>query len=343
MNADRIENYRQVLYLHHLPLKAPMVLGDFILWPYYKSRDTFVKKPETRKYLDQLFSQMCDFQNRPLKHIAVLSSSTSPSFSPASKETFSKMNDVINALFFSAAMENDVLGAVSSDSFHLITQNFTPGEDGWGITDGSYIQITIGGLKLKNAGVRLSPRMTHISDFRYDSELLDGCIKCLMARDNSLRKQIFSSLQWVAYSYDNAPRISYHSRIIQLMVGFEILGAYPGAFTSRTFAEWLERTWNVPTDRKTFVAEKKGLGPYGPLGWWGIEFYKLRNDIIHNKKDSDALPVFDSQNREYFKTGIYVFSECMKEIFSQNGFFKRPSYSNMIRTWRLSKREKQDD
>lgn len=338
-----MENYRQILYLHHLPLSKPMVLGDFILWPYYKSRDKFIKEPKIRKHLDRLFHQMCDFQNHPLEHIAILSTSTSPLFSPASRESFSKMNDVINALFFSAVMENSTLGAVSSDNFQLITQNFTPGEDRWGITDGSYIQITIGGLKLKSAGVRLSPRITNLNDFRYDSELLDGCIKCLVTGNNSLHKRVFSSLQWVAYSYNNAPRIPYHSRILQLMVAFEILGAYPGAFTAKKFAGWLEQIWDVPADRKTFVAEKTGLGPYGPLGWWGIEFYQLRNDIVHNNTDSDALPVFDSQNREYFKTGIYVFSECMKEILSQNGFFKKPSYSSMLRAWRLSKRDKQDD
>jgi len=293
--------------------------------------------------LDKLFTQMHDFRNRPLKNIAVLSSVASPLFLPASKETFAKMNDAINALFLSAVAENNSLNAVASDNFHLITQNFTPGDDGWGITDGSYIQITVGGLKLTDAGVRLPPRMSHLNDFHYDAELLDGCIRCLMNGEDSLRKRIFSSLQWVAYSYDNDPRFPYHSRILLLMVAFEILGAYPGSFTAMTFAKWLDETWNTPEERKTLSLAKSKPGSYSPLGWWGMDFYSLRNDIVHNKKDINELRVFDEHGREYFKTGFFVFTECVKELLSKQGLYKKSENAGLLRAWRLSERDSQDN
>jgi len=62
-------------------------------------------------------------------------------------------------LILSSVIRNDFTGAVSSENFNLITQNFQPGSDGWATRDGSYIHVQVGGLKLKNAGLRL-PRFS---------------------------------------------------------------------------------------------------------------------------------------------------------------------------------------
>lgn len=336
----RREHY-QVIYLYHLPIEGPLGLGDFTLWPYYKNRGSLVKDKPIQKYLDRLFGQMRDYRRKPLKHIAILTKGDSPDFRPISKEDLRKLQDAVNALFCSAVVENNTLNALSANNFHLIVQNFTPDTDDWAIEDGSYIRVGILGLKIKDAGVRLPPHLTCASEFQHDAKLLDGLISCLYSEGETTRKRIFPSLQWLMYSYDNSPRFPYHNRILQLMIAFDILGSCPKSFNRWRFASWLEKTWRVQKNKSSTA--KKDLNSYGPLGRWGVDFYCLRNDIIHNNKGADELPVFDAHGREYFKFGVFVFSECVKELLSQKGCFTLPHYTNMIRAWRLAPKSDKDD
>lgn len=336
-----MSEYSQIAYLYHLPLEGALDLGEFVLWPYHKCRDAYVSDVSVKRFLNKFFLKMRDYRNRPLKNIAVLSKKRQV-FEPVSTETHRKMNDVVNALLISSVCENNSIGAVSSNNFHLIVQNFKVGDEGWAIEDGSYVKVLIGGLRLSDAGVRLSPVSTYLREYKCDMQLLNALLKCLEDGGAS-QKRIFSSLQWMAYSYDNSPRFPYFNRILLLMIAFEILGDCPGAFDRRKFADWLEELWGVPKERKVFLSSEKKLGPYGPLGWWGIEFYCLRNDVIHNKKNLDELSVFDRHGREYFKTGVFVFAECLKELLSKDNYFEKPVYTDMIRYWRLSKKDKADE
>ncbi|MCK4798687.1 MAG: hypothetical protein KAT05_15015, partial [Spirochaetes bacterium] len=327
-------NDRQVIYLHHLPIEKPLRLGLFTIWPYYSARSTFIKDASVRKHLDSLFSLMCDYRNRPLKHIAVVSFGDFPDFKPCSEEIISKIRNTVNAFFLSAVIENSSIGAVSSENFRLIVQNFQPGSDRYAVDDGSYVQITIGGLRLKDAGVRLSPRVSQLKSLKYDMDLVDGCLQCLKNGSETLQKQIFSSLQWFSCSYDNAPGFLYHNRILLLMIAFELLAAHPNSLSQIKFAKWLEATWKIPTRQKYRLPKEPKYGPYGNIGWWGISFYRLRNKVIHEGNISE-LPGFDNFKREYFKTGVYVFSECLKELLCQAGFFTMSAGTDFARAYKF--------
>lgn len=335
-------NYQQIVYLYHLPLKKPLCLGLFTVWPYYSARNTFIKDVSVRKHLDRLFLLMYDYRNKPLKNIAVVSLGDFPDFKPCSEEVLENMKNTINALFLSAVVENSSIGAVSSENFRLIVQNFQPGSDGYAIDDGSYVRISIGGLRLKDAGVRLPPRATQLNRLVYDNNLLNGCLQCLEAGTKKICEQIFSSLQWVSYSYDNTPGFPYHNRILLLIIAFEILAAVPGSLTKKKFAKWLENAWNIPESEKYKLSEQSKEYQDRYVGCWGEDFYQLRTDIIHQIRN-DELPTYDKFNREYFKTGIYVFSECVKEILCQAGFFTMPDHTDIVRAWRIHKKEKPDD
>ncbi|MEK7281816.1 MAG: hypothetical protein AAB037_05675 [Chloroflexota bacterium] len=47
----------QVAYLYHLPLRGPLRLGTYTLWPYRKLRDEMIKTPIVREHLDRLVCQ----------------------------------------------------------------------------------------------------------------------------------------------------------------------------------------------------------------------------------------------------------------------------------------------
>ena len=337
-----LATYRQVVYLYHLPLEKSLRLGPLTIWPYYSTRNTFIKDASVRKHLDRLFLLMCDCRNRPLKHIAVVSLGDFPDFKPYSEEVISQIRNIVNALFLSAAVENSSVAAVSSENFRLIVQNFQPGSDRYAIDDGSYVRISIGGLRLKDAGVRLTPRITQLDRLVYDENLLSGCIQCLETGTKKFCEQIFSSLQWISYSYDNTPGFPYHNRILLLIIAFEILAAVPGSLTKKKFTKWLEKTWNIPESEKYKLSKQSEECQHGYVGWWGEDFYQLRNDIIHQINNGE-LPTYDEFNREYFKTGIYIFSECVKEVLCKAGFFTMPEHTNIVRVWRLAKKEKPED
>jgi len=312
-------------------------LGKFTLWPYNNTRGTFVKEVAVRKLLDRLFFQMCDYQGKPLQHIAVISLGDTPDFQPSSEQIIKEMRDVINALFLSAVVENNTVNNVSSENFQLAVQNFTPDSNRWAIEDGSFVRIKILGLRLKDLGVRLSPRASQYGCLEYNQELLDGCLRCQENSPETLYKQIFSSLQWASYSYENIPRFPYHSRILLLMIAFEILASHSKGLDRYQFAKWLDVTWGILPDDKHEL-QGKHKGPYGKVGMWGIEFYKYRNKIIHDG-DPSVLPAHDSMGREYFETGVYVFSECVKDILRQEGCLPlRPENDNIVHAWRLMRK-----
>lgn len=308
--------YKQVVYLHYLPLEKPLHLGPFVLWPYNRLRSKRIANPQIRQHLNRLFRQMLDSRGRPLKTIAVLSPDVPASFQPSSDETAERMRNAVDALFLSSVIKNNsVTGAVSRENFQLVTQNFQPGSDDWATEDGSYIRTTVGGLKLKDAGIRLPGHVPRPGQIIYDEKLLEGLLKCLVAASSASRDRIFRAIRWISYAYSNAEGFPYQNRVLLLMIAFEILSDETDSFNRFRFGAWLDSIWGVSANEKFPLQQAwaKDKGPFGQAGWWGVEFFLMRNAIVHDG-DPHRLGAHDSSGREYFATGVTVFAECVREF-----------------------------
>lgn len=339
-------SYRQANYLLHLPLEKPLPLGSFVLWPYNKLRSKRIESPQVRQHLNKLFKLMRDSRGRPLKCIAVLSEADSKAFDPVSEETLERMRDAVGGLFLCSILQNNsITGAVSSENFQLITQNFQPGSDGWATSDGSYIRTTSGGLKLKDAGIRLPGYVPDPSRLTYDEKLLAGLMKCLVASSSQSKDRIFRAIRWVSYAYSNIEHFPYQNRILLLMIAFEILSDAKDSFNQFTFGTWLDTMWGIVDADKSPSQEAwaSGKGNFGVPGWWGVEFFRMRNAIIHDGAPH-KLSAHDSLGREFFATGVFVFAECVREFLRREQILDALSHPDrIIRAWKLDKKEKPDE
>lgn len=332
----------QVTYLHHLPLKAPLDLGAYTIWPYRAQRSQMIKTWPVREHLDKLFALMLNYRGKPLKHMAVITPKGQPDFKPQPAEAIEGMRDVLGALFLSTVLENSFMGSVASDNFTLIIQNFQPGSDGWATADGSYIHTTVGGLKLQDAGIRLPGYVPRPDQIHYDEELLAGCLACFSSSQDDLKKRIARSTRWVSHAYANVEHFPYQSRVLLLMIAFEILADLDPSLKADSFGEWLDKVWKTP-DANKFPLTAPWAKPnvsYGQVGWWGVEFYKMRNAIVHDG-DPHQQSAVDSLGREFFSTGVYVYSECLKELLREGGHMPA-SDDAIIRSWKLSKKPDKD-
>jgi hypothetical protein len=306
-------------------------LGPFTLWPYYGERNQRVSDPAVRRYLDILFQQMLDYRQKPLEHIAVISMNGSEPFHLTTDETLRLIQDVLGGLFLSAAVRNDGLGgAVSRENFQITIQNFQPGSDGWATQDGSYIHTTVGGMTLKDARFRLPGFVPRPSRLHYDERLLEGLLKNLTAND-ALADRIFRSLRWVSHAYANVDNFPYQNRILLLMIAFEILADQDESLRQDSFGEWLDSVWGITAPYKCSLGDSwaKGKGPYGEVGWWGVEFYRMRNAIVHGD-DPRTLVTHDSRGRELFRTGVQVFAECVRQLLREKQFLSAATSSDGI-------------
>lgn len=324
------KSFKQIAYLLHLPLEKAIPLGAFTLWPYRRERKTRIADASARAYLNKYFKLMRGADNRPLKNIAILSASNKLPLRRSTKRTSARMHDSLLGLFLCAVLENDrFLGSVSTENFQLIFQNFRPESDGWATSDGSYLTKMAGGLKLKDAGIRLPRHIPDPSRFFYDQKLLNALLNCLDS-ESPLRDKVFRAIRFVSHAYSNTENFSYHNRVLLMTIAFEILKDQREGFKQHTFAAWLDSLWGIPETKKFPLRNRwaKGKGRLGAVGWWGIEFYRARNSIVHG--NPHKVKASDSKGREYFLLSVRVFAECVRALLRREGHLDRPTDSEVF-------------
>lgn len=254
-----------------------------------------------------------------------------------------EMRDVLGSLFLSAVIRNNSLlgDAVSSENFHLVIQNFQPGSNGCVTSDGSYIRTKVISSKLRDAGIHLPGFVPQPERLYFDETLLQGCLQCFSDPRPTLKSRIAPSIRWVAHAYTNVEHFSYYNRILLLMIAFEILADQPDSLKQDSFGAWLDSVWGTSKQNKFHLQQTSwasGKGPFGKVGWWGVEYYRFRSAIIH-KGDPNNLKTHDHVGREFFATGVQIFAECVKDLLRQENFMPTLTFSEkLIRAGHLTSR-----
>jgi|GEM_PF-5817130 len=320
---------RQISFLYDVNLDTALDLGKFSLYPYRLIRQEI--DLDIRTHLDTLFQHFRNSQNNPLERITLICPRSNFKLEPLSNSDTERMRSEIGAVFISSLIRNSAMDSVTSENFEIITHDVTPPIKTFTTIDGSYVSIKRI-CDLKDTGIRL-PRYfcEPLLPLHPEIDLLTGCIACFDLNP-ALGSRIAQAIRWVSYSYTNVNSFPYHNRILQLMIAFEILADNSRGFTQDTFAEWLDQTWEIDSTKKyknnAVWAKDKEL--HGAVGWWGIEYYQMRNRIIHDA-NPNALVFHDSLGREYFGTGILVFLECLRALLQREKLITPSGNENFFR------------
>lgn len=204
--------------------------------------------------------------------------------------------------------------------FHLITQNFLPGNNHLAVRAGSCLH---GGWEIgeitfpqpwSSGGILGVP----------DTKLLAGFDKVFEPTfPDDVRERLFRSLEWFRLSHVENDDISPLSKVIMMATAFEILLQVPNVPRKKQWiADEIEK--RISTD--DFLREKredpKGKEQtYSKAAWWIWDFYELRNCIVHGdqiKLERLRYPTPDRDWLTYLLVADIVFWECVqRELFDQ--------------------------
>ena len=309
--------YLQFSFLPYISLKDDLKIGNVLLWPFYKKKDTYIKNLLIKKQLEKFLKQYVNnLKNRePLENIFILSYKSPNNFKPLTKKQLKEVSDVVTILCFSTIIRNTDYWAFSKDDFQLFHQEFAPGSDRIVPSSGSFIKRTVGGLKIDEVLFITPFYISHSSGWymNYDEEILRALEK-LQQDDNNREfyKRIITSLEWVAYAYTNVDNFKYESRIVMMSTAFEIL--LDGFNNRRQFmkkiknltCDPLDETNKMRSTREIYYEGKKQRKKFSFKEWWAYEFYDLRSRIVHGKEVRNK-DIRNRKGKEYFLLAIKFF------------------------------------
>jgi len=117
-------------------------------------------------------------------------------------------------------------------------------------------------------------------------------------------------------------QVSVLSKIVIMAVAFEILLQVPNVSNKKQWIanELEKRISNLNFLKETRKDRKGNDHTYSKIGWWGWDFYKIRNNIVHGDIIKSEILHYYAPNREWLTHLIVadlIFWECVKrELFN---------------------------
>ena len=132
------------------------------------------------------------------------------------------------------------------------------------------------------------------------------------------RRRVLRALEWFRLSQTENPSLSPFGKLVQLATAFESLLDLGDGSKAIPLAEAVEaRCGTAGLQAETRVLKARGgkerPRTFTPLGWWAVEFYWLRNKIVHGgalTHDDRLHPVPSGLRLDQLYLGAAVFYRC---------------------------------
>jgi hypothetical protein len=279
--------YKQVSLLPWLKLES-IQIGDAIFWKY---DSTAISDVDTKNYLDKYIKCYIDKHLQPVKVIIVASYKDKSYFEPLSAEEYQHLNSARNILCFlciaeqsriALANNNYSMGPPSADVFDMVSQNFVLGTEDIAVKSGS---MTSGCWTLDK--VHFQEPWSTGGFFKNIHSHVHLAINKLLAsqQHEDFKNRLLRSMEWFRLAHLENGSISPLFRIVMMATAFEILFDIPNIPEKAGFlADQIDET----TVQDGFIQETRTYGKKNDkskirnlAAWWGWDFYKLRNAIVH--------------------------------------------------------------
>ena len=282
------KKYNTLILMPYLPLEGLIKFDGLLLWPYRKLGGKMISDLSLKSHLDKLIGCYQLLKGSPIQNPVVISSK-SVSFTNPTRLTIAKIEALKNILLFVGILENNSWSFITSDNFEVFYQRFNVGDDGISTQAGALHRILAGGYKIGEVAF-VKPEYVHLPlSFRPDAHVFRALEDCLKSSATSTAKsQVIQSLNPLFNAYRNSHESSWQSRILLLVMAFELLF---GETERKNFRKNIQKysTLGEDTTPQLYKYPIINTGTGAVIGEeqltlnqiWAEEFYKLRHKIIH--------------------------------------------------------------
>ncbi len=319
----------------YLPLAGYIKFDNLTLWSFEKHKETFIKDIPTKEHIEKLVKCYQYHNKKPIDNPSIVSIS-GIHFSNPNNQSIKKIEALKNILLVSGILENNSWSFVTSDNFEVFYQRFNIGDEGISTQAGAINNILTGGYKISEVAFA-KPEHTNIPfKLRLNGFVVNALEDCLKnSSSNAIKSQIIQSLNPFFNAYRNSHEHSWASRILLLIISFELLFGETGRSRFRNNIQkysTLDSKFNPPT-YKYPIYNRSVITSYEQLTLaqiWAEEFYKLRHKIIHGDTVYSDDFIFKDlirvvKKREpHFYIAVNFFIVCLLNKLKELGYSRVP-------------------
>jgi len=323
-------DYNQVTVLPWLSV-GEIKIGDVIFWKFKGSSE----ERSIREYLEKYVACYVDIRGKRQENIMIASFGDKNNFtvlSPLEQLMVKVARDLL--CFASIAphslravnQNNRSIAPPSSERFQMFSQNFIPSTDDIAFRAGSHTVSLSGGWKLDE--VRLvAPLYLGGSLFSIDTKVLSALSKLLPSLNNPKGKaeeiRLLRSLEWFRLAHVENDEVSVFSKVVMMSTAFEVLYDVPNiAGKSDYIADKIDSIFTSTKLIKTSKKIGKVNKEHTLAGWWGWDFYKLRNRIVHGDSVDAVELIYKDWLTHLIIADLVFLKSVIKDLYSL-GYYAR--------------------
>lgn len=301
----------QVTYLPWLQIHSAVSVGPVDFWPFPMMSDR-VPDPNIRNFLGRYFRSYVKADDSPVDSLTICSLGA-VDFRELSVEEHAQIEDAVNALAFAAigpttrdaVIHNRHWGAPpSAERFMTFHKRFQPHDDFVGIIAGKINRTMHGGFKVGE--ISFHEPFALGGSAQPDAELLEGLGKALFGGrlDAIHRNRLARSLEWFKNAHTEIESVSELSIIVMIATALEILLNIDKQQKGLQMADILHENFIFP---EPILAPRSIPRPRRPqseefiplFSHWALDFYKLRNAIVHGDEIDRELLAYQTPHRRW--------------------------------------------
>jgi hypothetical protein len=317
--------YNQVTVLPWLSVNEVRV-GDVVFWKY---EGDIVKKKPIREYLEKYAACYVDIRGKKQDNIMIASFGDKNNFTVLCPLEHLMVKAARDLLCFASIaphslkavnQDNKSLAPPSSERFQMFSQNFIPGTADIAFRAGSHTVSLSGGWKIDEVRF-VAPLYLGGSLFSVDGKVLEALSKLLPSLNNPKSKageiRLLRSLEWFRLAHVENDEVSVFSKVVMMSTAFEVLYDVPNiAGKSDYFADKIDLIFNSTKLIKTFKKIGKVNKKHTLAGWWGWDFYKLRNRIVHGDSVDTVELIYKDWLTHLIIADLVFLKSVIKNLYS---------------------------
>jgi hypothetical protein len=317
----------QMAFMPYAPIKQGFQIGNYSIWPYYKESNSRINDITVINKLNHYFSRYCEWKydkqkggyDKPIDEIYIISPNEYKiGIERLSKDQKEDIFYICYILAFCAICETKI--TANSDAFRLYIQNFKLDSEGVALYNKNYTQYDmVKFMKPYNLDVvLLKYNKTHLCD------VLGNILK---HKNNRKIKRIFRALELFFRTASTDEVITNEHRLLTLVMCFEILLNFKDKYR---FSKKIQNVLDIYEPEletriiRTYKNEEEKL-TFSKTGWWLIDLYNLRSDIIHgNEANWEEKKYGDIFSRIEF--GGILLRKLIKNILRKDSLYETAMY-----------------
>lgn len=325
--------YKTLIIMPYLPLEGLIKFNGLSLWSYKKLSTKLITDVVLCTHLDKLVSCYQLHKGSPIQNPTLITTDI-VNFPNPTRLTIAKIEVLKNILLFLGILENNSWSFITSDNFEVFYQRFNVGDDGLSTQGGAIHRILTGGYKIGEIAF-IKPEYVNLPmSFRPNAAIFRALEVCMVNSSTSKDKsRVIQSLNPLFNAYRNSHEHSWQSRILLLVMAFELLF---GETERKNFRKNIQKYSRLGEPRQlqtskypivntetgaTIAEEQLTLNQI-----WAEEFYKLRHKIIHGDTVFSDDFVFKDlikavkPKEPHFYIAVNFFVVCLLNKLRELGF-----------------------